>query len=208
MFKESFHLDPSRARLKVIMQDFFLKLDYWLFDLINQKGPFGLGDQFFPWVTDLHKNFYFKLVVIPLILFFFLKTYKKAGSLLFVILLLAVGASDLSGAFVKNQVLRQRPFENPEIVATQRSPAGSKSFYSNHSSNIVAFATYTGLLIPQLKIPLILIAGCVGYSRIYNGVHYPSDVFAGVLMGIFWGYLFSLAAKKILARLVRMKETS
>jgi undecaprenyl-diphosphatase len=188
------------------MQEYFLKLDYWLFDLLNQKGAFTYGDEFFPWVTDLHKNIYFKVVIVPLVLFLFLKIYKKKGALLFVVLLAAIGMSDFSGSVIKNQVVRQRPFENSEIIATQKSPAGSKSFYSNHASNMFTLATYTSQFVPQARIPFFLIAICIGYSRIYNGVHYPSDVLAGAIMGILWGYLFSLIAKKILQRLAHSKD--
>lgn len=183
------------------MQQSLLGLDYWFFELINQKGSFEYGNLFFPWVTDLHHSLFFKALFVPFILFFFVKNYKKSGLLLFFVLLLAVGTSDGSGGLIKNQVLRLRPFENSEIVATQKSPAGSKSFYSNHSSNMFTLATYTSTFIPQLKIPLFAIALCVGYSRIYNGVHYPSDVLAGAFMGLLWGYLFSLIGQKILKTL-------
>lgn len=188
------------------MQDYFLNLDYWLFNLINQKGAFDSGDQFFPWITDLHHTLYFKVILVPLVLFLFLKFYKKMGLLLFFFLLIAIGASDFSGSVVKNQFLRERPFENKEIVATQKSPAGTKSFYSNHASSMFTFAMYTSQFIPQAKVPLFVIASCIAYSRIYNGVHYPSDIFAGALMGLLWGYLFSLLAKKILHQLQKPKE--
>jgi len=188
------------------MQEYLLKSDYWFFDLINQKGSFEFGDKFFPWVTDLHLNIYFKVIVVPFILFLFIKSYKKKGIFIFISLLLSLGMSDFSGAFIKNQVQRPRPFENSEIVTTQKSPAGSKSFYSNHASNMFSFATFSGQFIPALNIPLFAIATCVGYSRIYNGVHYPSDVLAGALMGIFWGYLFSWLAKKVMQGFQKSKD--
>jgi undecaprenyl-diphosphatase len=188
------------------MQDFLLKIDYWLFDVINQQSAFDLGDIFFPWVTDLHLHFYFKVIAFPLVIFFFLKTYKKMGLPVFILLLIAIGVNDFTGSVVKNQVLRLRPFENKEIVATRLSPAGSKSFYSNHASNMFTFATYTGQMIPALQVPLYVIATTVGYSRVYNGVHYPSDVAAGSAAGFLWGYLFSQLAKKLLAFVQNRKK--
>lgn len=188
------------------MSEYFFKLDYWLFDLINQKGAFEYGDSFFPWVTDLHHMPYFKFVIVPLVLFLFWKAYRNKGIILFLGLLGALGFSDLSGSIIKNQALRLRPFENTELVATQKSPAGSKSFYSNHTSNMFTLAAYTGSFIPQIKIPIFIIAGVVGYSRVYNGVHYPSDVFTGLLMGVFWGQLFSWLGKKYILRISKKKD--
>ena len=188
------------------MQAYLLKLDYWLFDLINQRGSFDLGDIFFPWVTDLAHSIYFKVIVVPLLLAIFIKFYKRAGITIFIFFLLAVSFSDFTGSVVKNQTLRLRPFENSEIVSLQKSPAGGKSFYSNHASNMFTFAVYTGQFIPVLKAPTLVIATMIGYSRIYNGVHYPSDVFAGGLFGSLWGYLFSLLAKSIIAKIRKQKE--
>ncbi len=187
------------------MTDFLLRLDYWLFELINQKLTFDFGDQFFPWVTDLHHNLYFKLIVIPLLIFLFVKFYKKLGLILFAFLVLAASWTDFSGSVVKNHYLRLRPFENPQIVATQKSPAGSKSFYSNHTSSTVNLATFAGNFIPALRIPLFTVAAVVAYSRVYNGVHYPSDVFAGALMGLIWGNLFSSLAARVLKKVKAKK---
>lgn len=188
------------------MEAFLLKIDYWFFDLINQKVTFEAANLFFPWITDLNRNIYFKFIAIPLLLYFFIKAYKRTGLTLFIFLVLALSLSDFTGAQIKNQVLRLRPFENSEIISTQRSPAGSKSFYSNHASNMFTLAAYTSQFVPVLKIPLFVLASTVAYSRVYNGVHYPSDVIAGALMGYLWGYLFSLLAKKILKTIAEQKD--
>ena len=190
------------------MEAFLLKIDYWLFDLINQKGSFEAANLFFPWITDLHRTIYFKIIVIPLLLYFFVRAYKRAGLTLFIFLILALSFNDFTGSQVKNQILRLRPFENSEIIATQRSPAVSKSFYSNHASNMFTLAVYTSEFVPVLKIPLLVIATTVAYSRVYNGVHYPSDVIAGTLMGCLWGYLFSWLARKVLNSIQLRKEKS
>ncbi len=188
------------------MEDTLLKLDYQIFEAINQKGTFDLGDQFFPWITDLHHNLYFKILIIPFLLFFFVKYHKKAGPILFLFLALSIGWADFTGSVVKNHYLRLRPFENHEITAIQRSPAGSKSFYSNHTSTLVDVATFTGNFIPVLRIPFFIIAGVVAYSRMYNGVHYPSDVLAGAIMGFIWGNLFTALAQRLLKMIQARKE--
>lgn len=193
-----------------VLQNFLLNLDYAMFELINQKLISSYADLFFPWITDLHKTLVFKFTAIPLLFILFINRLKRSGLTFFIFLILSLSVNDFCGSLVKNHFLRLRPFENPEISAVQKSAAGSKSFYSNHASNMFTFAMYTSQLIPQVKIPFFIFAGVVAYSRIYNGVHYPSDVLVGALVGLLWGYIFSVLAKKIVSYLnskQQMKES-
>jgi undecaprenyl-diphosphatase len=186
-----------------------LQADYKILYCVNQLSATQLQDQFFPWITDLNKAPYFPWVAIPLTLFFFYRKFNRAGISLFLILLLALAFGDFAGSKVKHHYDRPRPFDNAEIQITQKSPAGGYSFYSNHASNMFTFATYTASFFPVARIPLFVLASTVSYSRIYNGVHYPSDVFAGGLMGILWGLLFSRIAKRIMRKLkYKKKEAS
>ena len=183
------------------LSGFILDLDYKIFNWINQTSSTPVQDQFFPWITDLHLNPFFKWPALLMVLFLFLRKFQRLGLTLFLILILAVGFNDFMGARVKNHYLRLRPFANPDILAVQKSPAGSKSFYSNHTSNMFTFATYTTAFIPGAAAPLFILATVVGYSRVYNGVHYPTDVFAGALMGIIWGLFFSSLGRRLLKKL-------
>lgn len=178
-----------------------LQLDYKIIHWVNQVSVSEWQDQFFPSITDLHKSPYFMAVVIPIVVFCFYKKFKRTGLSLFLILILALAFGDFAGRQVKNHYLRPRPFQNIEIHVTQKSPAGSKSFYSNHASNMFTFASYTSAFFPVATIPLYTLAATVSYSRIYNGVHYPSDVFAGGVMGLIWGLFFSSIAKRIFKKI-------
>lgn len=180
------------------MLDFLIQLDYSVLRLINGVFTYGFMDSFFFWITDLHKTILFKIIVIPLVIFLFIKKYRHKGWILFFSLLVALSFSDYFGAKIKSLVERPRPKNNTEISIIMRSDAGHFSFYSNHASNMFTFATYTSTFIPQIKLPVYLIAASVGYSRIYNGVHYPSDVLAGSFFGYLWGLMFSKFASFIM----------
>jgi membrane-associated phospholipid phosphatase len=85
---------------------------------------------------------------------------------------------------MKAAVNRERPFKKyPDII--EKSVGGGPSFPSGHTSSAFATATTLSLQYPKwyVIVPSYLWAGSVGYSRMHLGVHYPSDVVGGILVG-------------------------
>ncbi|MBI1780341.1 MAG: phosphatase PAP2 family protein [Sphingobacteriales bacterium] len=85
---------------------------------------------------------------------------------------------------LKNTIKRERPsVKDPSIIPLDA--AGSYSFPSGHTSDAFATATSLSIAYPKWYViaPLFLWASSVGYSRMYLGVHYPSDVVAGAIVG-------------------------
>lgn len=59
----------------------------------------------------------------------------------------------------------------------------TRSFPSGHAASAFAFATGVASAWPEAAIPLYAVATLVAYSRVHTGVHYPSDVIAGSVVG-------------------------
>jgi undecaprenyl-diphosphatase len=97
------------------------------------------------------------------------------------VIALAIAAAVANGP-AKLLVRRRRPFHRaqPALIHMPR----STSFPSGHSAAAFAFATAASAELPPLAPALLPLAAAVAYSRVHIGVHYPSDVAAGVAIGI------------------------
>lgn len=99
---------------------------------------------------------------------------------------LSAAASVLAGAVeyaLNLLVQRSRP---PVEMLEQ---PWTSSFPSGHATIAFATATVLGATIPQLRPYVYLVAALIAVSRLYMGVHYPSDVVAGAILGILAGLL-------------------
>lgn len=124
------------------------------------------------------------------------KQTRKAG--ITALLALLIGAL-LTNVILKNLVARTRPYEVIEELILLVGPQSDYSFPSGHScASFAAAAVYLRMLPGKYGVPAIVLAGLIALSRLYVGVHYPSDVIAGILIGCFSGWLACLIARKSL----------
>ena len=150
---------------------------------------------------------------IPFYLLFVFLLYKYFGwkSTLIIVLSTgaAVGLADLSAKYLfKEMFERFRPSQNLEIKEqlhyVNNYHGGMYGFVSSHAANMFSIALLLGLWLKKkikYSLHLLLIwAALIGYSRIYLGVHYPSDVLFGALLGMliaFPIYKLTIKAKLI-----------
>lgn len=180
-------------------------IDTALFFFINEKHA-PIFDDFF-WMASGG------LIFTPLFILLAWNIFRKKKAKFFatglVCIALTIACCDQSSRLVKHTVQRYRPSHNAIIkdkVHTLNDYHGGQfGFFSGHAANTFGVATFLFLVLTWWKKNqrwlIFLWPLVVGYSRIYLGVHYPSDIFFGALDGILFGYLiyklFVMAAKKM-----------
>ncbi len=141
-----------------------------------------LGDAGFIWIASA-----LLLLCVP-------KT-RRAG-------ILTVGA--LAGTFfinnviLKNLVARIRPYDAVEGLAALIGKQADYSFPSGHAGCSFAAGVTIFLTCPKkIGIPALILAFVISFSRLYVGVHYPSDVLGGIISGTLIAFFVRSVSKKI-----------
>ncbi|MDW8106961.1 MAG: phosphatase PAP2 family protein [Armatimonadota bacterium] len=119
--------------------------------------------------------------------------------------LLAFVGSGLTVQLLKRTVPRLRPSNLPDALVAPDERIFYNSFPSGHTATAFALAFWLFMLVRGTRYRFwgygaLVVAGLVGLSRIYRGLHYPSDVLVGALIGVLWGAIayFTLSARRAL----------
>ena len=139
----------------------------WMFSYITHLGDAGI---FF--------------IIIGLYLFFIKKDKKQAMHLFGAILLMAL----VVNVSIKPLVARIRPFDVYPMDLLVKAPH-DYSFPSGHTAVSFASCFVLAKYNKKYAIPLYLLASLIAFSRLVLFVHYPTDVLAGLLIGLACGFI-------------------
>ncbi|WP_439558378.1 phosphatase PAP2 family protein [Dyadobacter sp.] len=163
-----------------------------------------------PWLDSIMYWITYKYTWVPmyviLIAFTLAGDRKKGFAALLTVLLAVILADQITSGFMKPYFIRFRPCHEPILRGMVHEVAGCGGLYgfaSSHASTSFAVAiTWFTFLRGKVKYPALLFLWAItySYSRIYVGVHYPTDIFVGAVVGLLSGYccirLYYLFSKK------------
>lgn len=165
--------------------DILLQLDRNILLFIQECIRQDWMDGFWKGITTLGNSAWFWIVA-SMIMLIFKKTRKVGATAL---LGLAIGAL-LTNVLLKNLVERIRPYEVIDGLTILIEKQHDFSFPSGHTcASFAAAVVYFRTLPKKWGIPAVVLASLIGLSRLYVGVHYPSDVLAGFVVGCLGAFL-------------------
>jgi len=176
------------------MLDFFYNIDVSILFFFNQTLSNPLFDKFFVFITNV-KNWYLVYIIFWSLMFF--KGGKKSKLTAVMLILLILASDQISSHLLKNLISRVRPCHVHQELNLLTGCLNSFSFPSSHALNNFAAATFLSLFFNKYKYIFVSAAVLISISRVYLGLHYPSDIIGGAALGFLLGYLFYILTVKI-----------
>lgn len=170
-----------------------LHADYWLMIKINRDWQ----NSFFDNTALFLRESITWLPVYVFLLLFVTINFGKKGFWWAISILAMAGISDIVSSHIIKEIFdRPRPCRD-EIISTQirvlaKTCGMNGSFTSSHAANHFAIATfiyYTFRFLGPWWALFFLWAALISYSQVYVGVHYPSDILGGSILGFLIGFL-------------------
>ena len=149
----------------------------WLYALQDIHNP--VLDKVMVFVSALGNAGIFWIAVGLLLLI--TKRYRRGGAQMLVAMAVTFVIGNL---ILKNLVARERPFWiDREVLLLMASPS-DYSFPSGHSMNGFAGSVSLLCIDRRIGIPAVILAAIIAFSRLYLFMHFPTDVFAGIVIGL------------------------
>ncbi|HEY7750770.1 MAG TPA: phosphatase PAP2 family protein [Ignavibacteriaceae bacterium] len=180
-------------------------IDLAIFYFFNHTISTGFLDKFFSIITNV-SNWYIAYILLAGIAV--IKGGRKGRIVVIGLIILIIICDQTGYRILKEFFQRLRPCDILTDVILPVGCTGTYSFPSNHALNNFATAVFVTRFYPNLKLVFFITASLVSISRVYLGLHYPSDILGGAIIGATFGYLFSLAVVKIDSGISKMEKLS
>ena len=181
------------------MLDIINNLDLNILHFIRDNFSNSIMDEIMIFITKLgDKGFIWILIGLILIA---QKKYRKIGFILLIALLIT---SIIGEGILKNIVQRARAFITYPDIKILITPPTSFSFPSGHTASSFTAAVVLGYYFKSWRFIFYILASLIAFSRVYLFVHYPSDVIAGIILGVISGLL----TIKVINNIKKNKQTS
>ncbi|MFA9370822.1 MAG: phosphatase PAP2 family protein [Labilibaculum antarcticum] len=181
------------------MLDWLLNLDKELLLLLNGQQNY-FWDYLMRLISEKEMWYVFYIVLMTCVINTF--GWKKGGLIILSLILVIAISDQIASGIFKPLFKRFRPSRDPDfshlVNLVQGYTGGKYGFVSSHAANSFGLAVLAALILKDRITGAFLIfwAVLVSYSRIYLGVHYPSDIIGGAIVGISMAYLSYFLLRK------------
>ena len=131
--------------------------------------------------------------LVPILIILFMLIVRRYRAVGLTAMAAFIGNVLVVNVILKNIVARIRPYDSYDALNLLCDKQDDFSYPSGHTAAVCCVAFVLFFCFPKkVGIPAVIVAVLVGFSRLYIGVHYPTDVLVGGLVGFLMAYLSSL----------------
>jgi undecaprenyl-diphosphatase len=176
-----------------------MNLDLIIFNFINgYAGKWPWLDYFGMFCAD-----YLGYVLLVILFFLLAYNFKKYWKMALEAVIAAVFTKFVLVAIIRWLWFRPRPFVALNFIPLINQSASEASFPSGHASFYFALSTIVYLYNKKLGITFYVASFLIIIARVFAGVHWPSDVLAGAILGILMGWILNKLFRKHAHKIIK-----
>lgn len=172
------------------MIEWLYSIDVAVFHFLNGTLSNPVGDAVWPIITDYIQLWPIRVALLVVWIFLMVKGGKRGRTVALLLIPVLLCADKLSSAVIKELISRARPCHEVNGIPIVQGIhllvdcGPGKSFPSSHAVNNFAMATLFSFYYRRYTWAFVLWASLVALSRPIVGVHYPSDILGGAVIGV------------------------